>query len=81
MKAVPDPTEPPTAPINQWLSPLTFIAISRGIKDLQVLVEENVRQQVRKLSTVVAKQSKPVKVHGWVYDLDLGTLRDLRIAA
>jgi carbonic anhydrase len=89
-----DPSLPPNAPLNRWLSPLTHLAASLQLSStpkaeaLPILVEENVRMQVQNLcqTPIVANawanksaKGKDVWVHGWVYDLAEGKLRDLGI--
>ncbi|KAF7304956.1 Glycoside hydrolase family 16 protein [Mycena kentingensis (nom. inval.)] len=87
-----DPSLPADAPLNQWLTPLTKLVASLKLSSvskaeaLPVIVEENVKKQVENLSkasTIVnawahkSKQGKDVWIHGWVYDLAQGQLRDL----
>lgn len=81
-------------PINRFLTPLTALAASLQLSDipkeeaLPILVEENVRAQVENLCqapTIVnawankSGKGKDVWVHGWVYDLATGKLKDLGI--
>jgi len=91
-----DPSLAPDAPLNQWLTPLTKLVASLKLSSvpkaeaLPLIVEENVKMQVENLckaQTVVdawangkSKQGKQVWVHGWVYDLAKGELRDLDIS-
>jgi carbonic anhydrase len=87
---LPVPGASPTDPINVWLLPMARLAVSLGLSPsgdgnaLDVLVEENVKMQVNNVvDGEILKQAwkagKKVKVHGWVYDLDLGRLRDLNV--
>jgi len=56
---------------------------------LQFLIEENVKKQVDEISkSCVIKEAwknevegngRPVRIHGWIYDLGSGLLRDLKI--
>ncbi|KAJ7940452.1 carbonic anhydrase [Mycena leptocephala] len=78
-----DPGLAPDAPLNQWLTPLTKLVASLKLSS------ENVKMQVENLcmaSTIVdawtnkSKKGKDVWVHGWVYDLAKGELRDLDIS-
>ncbi|KAJ7219470.1 carbonic anhydrase [Mycena pura] len=90
-----DPSLTPDAPLNQWLTPLTKLVASLKLSGVSkeeampVIVEENVKMQVENLSkaqTIVnawthkSKKGKDVWVHGWVYDLAKGELRDLGIS-
>ncbi|KAJ7120488.1 carbonic anhydrase [Mycena crocata] len=90
-----DPSLAPDAALNQWLTPLTKLVASLKLSSvpkseaLEVIVEENVKLQVANLcqaQTVVdawknkSKKGKDVWVHGWVYDLAKGELRDLGIS-
>jgi carbonic anhydrase len=89
------PTLPADAPLNRWLGPLTKLSCSLNDKKaaqkeaLNSLVEANVKVQVENLcksqTLIDAWNSKdPAKrniwVHGWVYDLASGTLKDLNIS-
>jgi carbonic anhydrase len=81
--------ESPDHAVTRWLTPL--VDRLQGIvlpKDeegaLRVATEENVRMQVENLAGMEAfvktwAKSKPVWVHGWVYDTSTGFLRDLQI--
>jgi len=82
------------APINRWLAPLISLASSLShnpaAEALPILVEENVKAQVKNLcnsDTVLSawavangRRSKPLWVHGWVYEIENGTLKDLGIS-
>ena len=79
------PSEPESA-LARWLAPLTDLARSLGPDgDLTALVEANVRVQVGNILTseVLEREWKirDVHVHGWVYELETGKLRDLGISA
>ncbi|KAF4576711.1 Carbonic anhydrase [Pleurotus pulmonarius] len=89
------PTSPPDAAINKWLAPMTSLAASLHLSTapaseaVPILVEENVKMQVKNLSktsTITAAwankspKGKEVWVHGWVYDIAAGKLRDLGIS-
>ncbi|KAL0066467.1 hypothetical protein AAF712_006510 [Marasmius tenuissimus] len=89
------PSLPTDDPINRWLQPLTALAASLQISSaplaeaVSVLVEENVKQQVRNLAQAQvivnawqnkSKKGKDVWIHGWVYDLAQGKLKDLRVS-
>jgi len=88
------PTLPASAPLNQWLAPLTSLAISlhpqlapfSADTALPKLVEANVRVQVDAMCAsepIVGAWAdaghRPVWVHGWVYELENGRLKDLQI--
>ncbi|KAJ7343306.1 carbonic anhydrase [Mycena albidolilacea] len=86
-----DPSLEPDAPLNQWLTPLTKLVASLKMSSvpkvlaLPLIVEENVKKQVQNLSmaqTIVDAwtDDKKVWVHGWVYDLAKGQLRDLGVS-
>jgi carbonic anhydrase len=81
--------------VDRWLSPLRHLANARG-SELQAipeftarwarLCELNVEEQVRRLSaTDVISGAKlrgvEIVVHGWIYDLHDGLLRDLGVTA
>jgi carbonic anhydrase len=81
---------PPTAPINRWLAPMTALAHSLTLPAapadaMRLLVEENVKAQVANLckaETITSAWSsgKKVWVHGWVYEIGSGTLKDLGVS-
>ncbi|KAF5389860.1 hypothetical protein D9757_003671 [Collybiopsis confluens] len=86
----------PDAPLNRWLASLTTIAANLHLSSappkeaLVTLVEENVRAQVNNLclTDVImnswangkSPKGKEVWVHGWVYDISQGRLRDLGVS-
>ncbi len=81
------------AHVQRWLAPLAHLAMTRsaelaGIGDLEEqwgrLCEINVEEQVSRLSSCdvlvdTRLRGDPVRVHGWIYDLRDGLLRDLRV--
>ncbi|KAF9265614.1 carbonic anhydrase [Marasmius fiardii PR-910] len=88
------PSLPTDAPLNKWLTPLTILAASLQLSSapaaevLPILVEENVKMQVENLakSSVIVNawknksgRGKDVWIHGWVYDLAHGKLKDLGV--
>jgi carbonic anhydrase len=91
---IPVPDHPPTDPINVWLKPLTYLAVSlfpdylAGMppeKANRALAEENVKRQVSALvETEVVKhawkEGKDVWVHGWVFEMECGRLVDLNVS-
>jgi carbonic anhydrase len=81
----------PVDPLSRWLAPLTSLASSLGLasesKELALtkLVEENVRKQVENIvSTTIIRDAwtngKKIHVHGLVYDLATGSLKDLNVS-
>lgn len=88
------PSLPPDAPLNRWLDPLTNHILSLPLSSmpkeeaLPIVIQENVKWQVEhicktKVITEAWSNSDPKKqvwVHGWIYDLASGRLRDLRIS-
>ncbi|KAG8688710.1 hypothetical protein FRC09_012768 [Ceratobasidium sp. 395] len=84
---------PPTTPLARWLGPLTDLAASLAQEkhdahdtsaELASLVDANVRKQVENVvDTDVIQRAwaagKQVYVHGWVYVIETGTIKDLKI--
>ncbi|KAF9065851.1 carbonic anhydrase [Rhodocollybia butyracea] len=82
---VPVRGHPADSPLNRWLFPLTALAAELQAPSVPVLVQENVKAQLNKLiHTEVIRDAwqkkKEVWVHGLVYDLATGRLRDLGIS-
>ncbi|EIW56302.1 carbonic anhydrase [Trametes versicolor FP-101664 SS1] len=87
----PDCFEPPSDPLPHWLAPLTQIAREYP-GDLPALTEANVRAQVENIArTDVVKaawaavnanpdENVDLQVHGWMYELETGLMRDLGIS-
>ncbi|KAG6860952.1 hypothetical protein C0995_005616 [Termitomyces sp. Mi166 len=87
------PTLPYEAPLNQWLEALTRLAGTLGLSTtpkeeaLLAVVEENVKLQVENLSKTTTlvnawasnDNRRNVRVHGWVYSLNTGLLKDLQV--
>lgn len=81
------PMGPPTTPMERWLAPLTEFA--RGVEpqgDVTALMEANIRLQVENIAKSDVLQqawtgngNSKVQVHGWVYELETGRLRDLGV--
>lgn len=80
-----------TTALARWLAPLTDLArsleiASKSVNDaLPVLIEENVKRQVENLAKSEAivnawKGEKGVWIHGWVYDIPSGKLKDLGVS-
>ncbi|KZT07646.1 carbonic anhydrase [Laetiporus sulphureus 93-53] len=79
-QALPDD---PTTPLARWLAPLTDYARQTGCS-VSELEEANVRMQVENLTkSEVLQQAwasgKHVLVHGWIYEIENGQLRDMGI--
>jgi len=89
------PDLPADAPINRWLTPMTNLAAELQLSTadkaeaLEVLVEENVKKQVENLASTADIQhvwkhpnadGKTVHIHGWVYDIACGKLRDVGVS-
>lgn len=86
--------EPADSPLNRWLEPLTLLAHSlqlpdHGEESIETVVRENVKAQVenlantetiRKAWTEGTPKKQKVSIHGWVYDLGSGLLKDLGIS-
>ena len=81
----------PNAPLNRWLAPLTNLAAALQLGGLSkaeavsAVVDENVKMQVENLcqSPIIANawaNGKDVTIHGWVYELHTGKLRDLGVS-
>jgi carbonic anhydrase len=91
LKAVTAGTPPPepTTPLARWLAPLTALAGAldlQGVPDSEALtkiVEASVRAQVENVVQTAPVQAawaegkKNLWVHGLVYELETGNLRDL----
>jgi len=80
-------------PLDRWLAPLTTLVASLDISEehvsdehaLPVVVEENVKMQVENVAnTEIMRKAwasgKPVHIHGWVYLVEEGRLKDLQIS-
>jgi len=89
------PALPAQHALNRWLEPLTRLVgalkISAVPKEqaLPTVVEANVKAQVANLINsdtireawgLIGSEKHPVTVHGWVYELAEGKLRDLKIS-
>lgn len=77
------PAGPPSTPLDRWLAPLVAIAKEKRCSAAD-LVELNVRANVANIvASDVMKSAwakgKDVQVHGWVYEIEKGRLKDLRI--
>jgi len=75
--------------LSRWLNPIVILAKSLLAKDpkadVQLLVEENIKQQVTNVCnspTIQAawKAGKKVYVHGWLLSIETGRLSDLGIS-
>ncbi|ORX34527.1 carbonic anhydrase [Kockovaella imperatae] len=85
------PSVPPTTALQRYIQPVAALARSltgeNGLPSLDLLVEENVCQQVKNIeaSDVIRNDWKRrgtdgVVIHGWVYHLENGTIRDLNVS-
>ncbi|KDQ62440.1 hypothetical protein JAAARDRAFT_54395 [Jaapia argillacea MUCL 33604] len=79
-----DPEAGPDAPLNKWLAPLVAIASSLVNAYPETLIEENIKAQVENAAqSHTIKEAwhkgKKVYVHGWLYEIEKGTLKDLGI--
>ncbi len=89
-----NPSAVASDPLGRWLTPLTTLAASLQLaateksQALPVIVEENVKMQVANLSkapTIVnawankSAKGNDVWIHGLVYELATGRLKDLGI--
>ncbi|KAH6918425.1 carbonic anhydrase, partial [Coprinopsis sp. MPI-PUGE-AT-0042] len=74
------PSLPADSSLNRWLNDLTQLAA--GLGPLPLVVEENVKMQTVTITEAWTKGSKKgqdVYIHGWVYDIGSGKLRDLNV--
>jgi len=74
----------PVNSITRFLNELIDIAKSiegkSGAEAVQAIVEANVKHQVKNVSqSSVVKNTPGVYVHGWVYQLETGTFKDLGV--
>ena len=89
------PSLPVDSALNRWLEPLTRLVAGLQLSSiphaeaLPIVVEENVKAQVENLANTITigdawKKGTPkgqeVWIHGWVYDLATGLLKDLDIS-
>ena len=75
------PQYPATHPLNRWLAPLTEFVATLDLPSknlLPTVIDANVKRQVENLSKVANLEE--VWIHGWVYELAEGKLRDLGIS-
>jgi len=86
-----DPSQafPPTVPLGRWLAPMVKLAGKLVKSDPSAtpltLIDESVKEQVRNvISTEVVQTAwlsgKKLYVHGWVYQLESGLLKDLGVS-
>ena len=83
----------PASPLERWLAPLTDLARDLHGPAPLALVEANVRAQVQNVlqsepvraawarDPAARGAAKLVGVHGWVYDIEQGRIRDLGVSA
>ena len=73
--------------LTRWLGALTKLAHEHPDADVPELTELSVKEQVRKIAesdvvkgTWQGAGAAGVRVHGWVFDVDNGRLRDLGVS-
>ncbi|MBV8842362.1 MAG: carbonic anhydrase [Bryobacterales bacterium] len=85
--------EPLQGAIDRWLEPVRYVRLAHAAEldsmpDVDArwrrLCELNVAAQVQSVSRIpyvreAWHRSKPLAIHGWIYDLRDGVLRDLRV--
>ncbi|KAI0742644.1 carbonic anhydrase, partial [Daedaleopsis nitida] len=83
MSTAQDPSpSPPSSALERWLEPLVELARDTE-HNLDVLTRANVRAQVEKIARLDVVQrvceasGRMVRVHGWMYVIEEGRLRDL----
>ncbi|EPQ50288.1 carbonic anhydrase [Gloeophyllum trabeum ATCC 11539] len=81
--ATPVPSLPPSASINRWLAPLA--ALAAKLAPGEDLVAASVRAQVANVCATDTvrgawAQGRKVYVHGFVYEIERGVLRDLGVS-
>lgn len=78
-------------PLSRWLAPLTAHVASLDLSNttpataLDIIVQENVKRQVAHICAADPIQQawatgKPIWVHGWVYDVGSGRIKDLGVS-
>ena len=83
-------TAAPT-PLSRWLTPLTSLIASLDLATtppdaaLDIIVQENVKRQVEHICAAEPVQQawaagKDISVHGWVYDVASGRIKDLGVS-
>lgn len=77
------PADPPSTQLDRWLAPMIALAKELGGTPAD-LVEANVRAAVANIAATEVMKSawasgKDVQVHGWVYEIEKGSLKDLRV--
>jgi len=92
--ASPEPAAAASTPLARWLSPLTDLARQQQASAseqanrenaIRALIEKNVEMQVENVArtSIVReawKKGRDIHVHGWVYELENGRLRDLEVS-
>ena len=86
VEAALNPPGPPSH-LTQWLKPLVELAGSLNLLPPSpgaeaILTEENVIKQVENLATsgvTISPVGRRLKIHGWIFDLEQGLLRDLNV--
>lgn len=86
-----DTGTPPSTPLSRWLTPLTRLVASLDLGTtppadaLNVVIRENVKHQVEHVCDAEPVREawaagKQVWVHGWVYDVGSGQIKDLEVS-
>ncbi|KAI0648009.1 carbonic anhydrase [Trametes meyenii] len=83
-RAVHDPCSAPLGGVlGRWLAPLVDLVREHPCLSQSEFEEENVRAQVANIAETKAMKEvwaeRRVQVHGWMYDLSTGLLRDLDV--
>ncbi|KAF9058648.1 carbonic anhydrase [Rhodocollybia butyracea] len=76
----PVPHLPADSPVNRWLRPLVGIAKGHEDADVNQLIDLNIRAQVKNIQVILSEwkpEAGGVLVHGLIYDLASGDLREL----
>lgn len=83
-------SHPPDYPLNRWLEPLTRLVSTLPLagkshdEALAIVVDANVVMQVENLALAEIiqeawKKGHAIRIHGWVYDIKTGLIRDLEV--
>jgi hypothetical protein len=85
------PSPKQETPLSRWLAPLTALVASLDLSSatpdaaLDVIVQANVKRQVEHICAAEPVRKawaagKPLSVHGWVYDVASGRIKDLGVS-
>lgn len=77
---------PPPAPIDRWLHKLREVAVNErltveelAIQNIRMQVENVIRSPVVRQAWAHQARSHLLGVHGWLYDLETGLVKDLAL--